>query len=207
MNIKREYLSILKAAFVIPFHYIPQYCKTYNALIKKTTFTEAWRFSFISALYVRFSWNHYYRNKSGSWNKNVFLFYRKNPLDMSCLVPFSTKCICLYTECLRKKSRDLYWNIWWERAVQMGEGGGGGVGGGGNCTQYVWLVNQLTQHSIVAFSVKERNLNWQHDPVVRWWSWSNSIQLELDSRTSKHPDSYFRTVHTLASSANVTVAT
>jgi len=49
----------------------------------------------------------------------------------------------------------------------MGEGGGGGVGGGGNCTQYVWLVNQLTQHSIVAFSVKERNLNWQHDPVVR----------------------------------------
>jgi hypothetical protein len=35
MNIKREYHLILKASFVKPFYNIPQYCTTYNALIKK----------------------------------------------------------------------------------------------------------------------------------------------------------------------------
>jgi hypothetical protein len=34
-NIKREYNLILKEFFVRPFYYIPQYCKTYNALIKR----------------------------------------------------------------------------------------------------------------------------------------------------------------------------
>lgn len=35
MNVKREYYLILKASFVRPFYYTPQYCKTYNALVKK----------------------------------------------------------------------------------------------------------------------------------------------------------------------------
>ena len=35
MNIKREYNLIFKASFVTPFYYIPQYCKTYSALVKK----------------------------------------------------------------------------------------------------------------------------------------------------------------------------
>jgi hypothetical protein len=81
-------------------------------------FTEAWRVSFIYALYVLF-WNHHFSNKRGSSNNNAFKKKKPFRYVTSCAIQYKMYLLVYRTS---KKEIQGFVVYWWQRAVQIGEG-------------------------------------------------------------------------------------